>query len=88
MYESSLHESFLKYLVGKNRFNELSCQRQLFTYEYDAFQEAIEQDMHYKLYLDELPAAVVIRDPVNGDVHKDYNEGIPVGKLIVDQTDI
>lgn len=44
--------------------------------------------MHYRIYLDGLPAAVIVRDPVTGHVHKDYNEGIPVGKMIIDQTDI
>ena len=37
--------------------------------------------MRYKLYLDGLPAAVVVRDPVTGVIQVDYDDGVPVGKL-------
>ena len=53
----------------------------------DNFEEAINSNMRYKLYLDELPAAVIVRDPITGHVKKDYSEGIPVGKLIIDSSD-
>ena len=44
--------------------------------------QAIEQNMHYKLYLDGLPAAVIIRDPVTGYIKRDYQEGVPVGRMV------
>mmetsp|Transcript_870 Transcript_870/g.1174 ORF Transcript_870/g.1174 Transcript_870/m.1174 type:complete len:117 (-) Transcript_870:1334-1684(-) len=44
--------------------------------------------MHYKLYVDGLPAAVIVRDPVTGHTHRDYQQGIPVGKIVVDSSDI
>ena len=42
--------------------------------------------MRYKLYLDELPAAVVVRDPITDHFKTEYSEGIPVGKLIIDSS--
>lgn len=39
----------------------------------------INDDYHYKLYIDGLPVATIIRDPLTGDVHKDYFEGVPIG---------
>lgn len=31
-----------------------------------------------------MPAAVIIRDPVSGKLHPNYDDGIPVGKLVND----
>ena len=39
-------------------------------------------DFRYRLYIDGLPSAVIIRDPETGKVHKDYFDGIPVGKMV------
>ena len=88
IYESNTYESFLRYYVGSDRNNEQACQRQLTSDQWDAFKFAIDADYHYRIYIDGLPAAVIVRDPVTGHVHKDYNEGIPVGKYVLDNTDV
>jgi len=45
----------------------------------------IDADYHYKLYIDGLPVATIIRDPITGDVHKDYFDGVPIGYKHFDQ---
>ena len=47
--------------------------------------EVIKEDYHFRLYTDGLPSAVVRVDPVSGHRHQDYDDGIPVGKLVTDQ---
>lgn len=47
--------------------------------------DAIDNQFGFKLYLDGLPSAVVVRDPVTGEVHNEYDDGIPVGKVIYDK---
>ena len=46
----------------------------------------IENDYHFKLYVDGLPSAVVVRDPETGEVHNEYQDGIPIGKAVYDST--
>lgn len=41
----------------------------------------------YRLYLDGLPNCVQKRDPITGDVHYKYDEGVPVGKIVKDDKD-
>lgn len=43
------------------------------------FKNFIQHDFRYNLYLDGLPAAVRIRDPLTGEPSIGYGEGIPVG---------
>ena len=38
--------------------------------------------MRYKLFLDELPAAVVMRNSDTGQIKVDYDDGIPVGMVV------
>ena len=70
--------------MGLDKLNAMPCERTLNNYQLDNFKEAIENDYHYKLYVDGLPSAVIIRDPETGSIHKEYHEGIPVGKLVTD----
>ena len=49
------------------------------------FMEVIDQDYHFRLYIDGLPSAVLRVDPVTGHRHEDFYEGIPVGKVITQQ---
>ena len=50
-------------------------------FKWELFMEAVKLDYHYRLYVDKLPSAVKIRNPITGEVHTDYYEGIPVGML-------
>ena len=50
------------------------------------FKEVIAENYHYRLFVDNLPSATKIRDPETGVEHKDYQSGIPVGKLVYDET--
>lgn len=36
--------------------------------------------------MDDLPSATAVRDPETGELHSDYKSGIPVGKLVYDET--
>ena len=51
------------------------------------FKNAIVANYHYRLFIDGLPSATIVRDPETGDVHTDYMSGIPVGKLVYDEND-
>ena len=42
----------------------------------------INEAFGYKLFIDGLPSAVIRRDPVTGDVHTNYDDGIPVGMKV------
>ena len=35
----------------------------------------------YKLYIDDLPSATVVKDPKTGDLVPDYLDGIPIGEF-------
>ena len=45
------------------------------------------EDYHYRLFIDGLPSATNVRDPETGMVHANYMSGIPVGKLVYDESD-
>ena len=87
MYDTNLHESFFQYKMGQNKFNAIPCNRTLTDYQYSTFEQAIIMDYRFRLYIDGLPSAVIIRDPETGKVHKDYYDGIPVGKMVRDGSD-
>lgn len=73
------------YTVGQQKGTAHACApRQLNEFQYEKFKQAIFDDYRYHLYIDGLPAAVIIRDPVSGKLHPDYDDGIPVGKLVND----
>ena len=72
MYDTYLHESFFQYRMGQNKFNAIPCNRTLTDYQYNNFEQAIIMDYRYRLYVDGLPSAVIVRDPETGKVHKDY----------------
>lgn len=80
MYETELHESFFLYRIGQNKLNAAPCHRTLTDLQYDTYIDKIEKGYGFKLYLDGLPSATIIRDPVTGETHKDYFDGIPIGK--------
>lgn len=54
----------------------------------DNFKEAILNNYHYRLFIDGLPSATMVRNPETGDVHDDFMSGIPVGKLVYDEAGI
>ena len=86
MYDGELHETFMDYSVMANKTNAVPCQRKLNDFQYTNFEEAIRDGYRFKLYVDGLPSAVVVRDPVTGEVYNEYDDGIPVGKYIYDKT--
>ena len=58
-----------------------TCEVEMSNFKWELFMEAVKLDYHYRLYVDKLPSAVKIRNPITGDVHTDYYEGIPIGIL-------
>ena len=53
------------------------------------FQKTILDDFRFRLFIDDLPSATIVRNPETGTVHTDYQSGVPVGKLVrtADQAD-
>ena len=68
------------------KFNARACERSLSDFQIENFKDVILNNYHYRLFLDGLPSATVIRDPETGHEHTDYQSGIPVGKLVYDET--
>lgn len=72
--------------MGMQKVNARACQRNLSDFQIENFKDVILNNYHYRLFLDGLPSATIIRDPETGDTHTDYQSGIPVGKLVYDST--
>ena len=77
--------SFLQYKVGQEKKNADACERTLTKDQYERFIEVIKQDYRFRLYTDGLPSAVVNVNPITGHRHQDYDDGIPVGKVVYDE---
>ena len=86
MYDTNLIETFMGYQVQRDNENMEACTRSLNEFQYDNFKYAITNEYRFKLYVDGLPSAVVVRDPETGEVHNEYDDGIPVGKAVYDHT--
>ena len=86
MYDTQLHESFMDYKVTQTKEHEIACKKRFNDFQYENFKYAINNDYRFKLYVDGLPSAVVVRDPETGEVHNEYDDGIPVGKVVYDHT--
>ena len=74
--------SFLQYRVGTDKLNVKSCYRNLSEFQMENFKDSILKNYKYRLFIDNLPSATIVRHPETGEVHTDYFSGIPVGKLI------
>ena len=73
------HESPYRYKFGKDK-NEILCTKYLQPGEAEMFSYLIENDFKYKLYLDGLPSATIMRDDHNREMEPDYSVGIPIGR--------
>jgi hypothetical protein len=74
-----LHASPFSHKFGFDR-NVKICTKTLSFGEADQFSQRIQQDYHYKLFLDDLPSASILRDKMNKEMPADYFHGIPIGK--------
>lgn len=84
-YDTDLRRSFFGYRIETSYELDKTCTKSLSTYQGENFMDAIDNQFGFKLYLDGLPSAVVVRDPVTGEVHNEYDDGIPVGKIVYDK---
>lgn len=71
--------------MGEHKVNTTACERILTDSQIENFKEVIKYRYHYRLFVDDLPSATLLRDPENGVVHTDYFSGIPVGKMVYDE---
>ena len=83
-HDPELFETFMDYKVTLDKENVYACSRTLNDFQYEGFEYAIRNNYRFKLYVDGLPSAVVVRDPETGEVHNEYDDGIPVGKYVYD----
>ena len=75
-----LSESPYKFEMGIDKHPAIPCSKEYSDEEALKFKEFIEQDYHYNLYLDGLPAAVRVRNPMTDELEAtNYQEGIPIG---------
>ena len=73
-------ESPYKFEMGIDKHPAIPCSKEYSDEEALKFKEFIEQDYHYNLYLDGLPAAVRVRNPMTDELEAtNYQEGIPIG---------
>ena len=66
--------------MGDESYNRDACDRQYTISEGFHYEQLINDNYHYKLYIDGLPVATILRDPITGDIHKDYFDGVPIGR--------
>ena len=58
----------------------LVCNMKLGAAQVTQFKTYIKNNFKYRLYLDELPNAVMVWDDDAGELVDDYNQGVPIGK--------
>lgn len=74
-----LHESPYHHKFGYDQ-NIKICDKTLTFGEVEQFSFLIQQGFGYKLYLDNLPSASILRDKDDREKPADYSHGIPIGK--------
>lgn len=75
-----MHPSPYSHKFGYDR-NVILCKKTLTGGEVTDFSFKIQADYHYRLYIDGLPSASVLRDKANKELPADYYHGIPIGKF-------
>ena len=65
-----------------DKLNAKPCDRNLSEFQMENFKDSILKNYKYRLFIDNLPSATIVRNPETGAVHTDYFSGIPVGKLV------
>lgn len=76
-----LHPSPYDHKFGYDRNIQL-CKQTLSQGEVAQFRQFIQMDYHYKLFIDGLPSASILRDKQNKELPGDYFHGIPIGKYV------
>ena len=71
--------------MGEHKLGTSACEKILTDSQIENFKDVIKYRYHYRLFVDDLPSATILRDPENGDVHTDYFSGVPVGKMVYDE---
>ena len=66
-------------MFGIDKHPSIPCTKKYDFSETLKFQNFISKDFRYNLYLDGLPAAVLLRNPQTGELETSYEDGIPVG---------
>ena len=65
--------------MGVLKDPEISCRKKITFEQVSQFRTYIEYKYRYKLYLDGIPSAVIVRNEETGIMEPDYKQGIPVG---------
>ena len=71
--------------MGLNKSNTVPCTRSLTDSQFEEFKNAINQGYTYRLYVDDLPSAVIRKDLLTGSQDTKYDVGIPVGSVVQDE---
>ena len=71
--------------MGLNKSNTVPCTRSLTDSQFGEFKTAIDQGYTYRLYVDDLPSAVIRKDLLAGSSEMKYDVGIPVGRIMKDE---
>ena len=87
MFDPTLEESFFQIEVGKNKNDVVACTSQLTDEQKTDFIRKIEDNYFYDLYLDNLPAAVSLRDyqSKEEELIDELNFKVPIGEKVGEQ---
>ena len=66
-------------MFGIDKHPSIPCTKSYDHVEALRFEYFIDEEYQYNLYLDGLPAAVVLRNHETGELETSYQDGIPVG---------
>ena len=73
------HESPYEYRFAIDQSVQ-TCTKTLTQGQIEQFSQMIQHNYKYKLYLDGLPSATILRDKKNKELPVDYTSGIPIGE--------
>ena len=81
MRDTLITDSPYEYIFGtEKQFNTTCGERIMNQTQVQQFSFMSQHGYRYKLYLDDLPSATMVRDPESGDLIPDFRDGIPVGE--------
>ena len=67
-----------QYIFGHDEDLKVVCNQKMNPTQISQFSTMIQHGFRYKLYLDDLPSATMLRTP-DGELVPDYQDGIPIG---------
>ena len=79
MIDTNIHESPYEFYMRAKHF-KIACHTSLSSEEVQTFINLAQNGYRYRLYLDDLPSATVVKDKESDKMKDDFAHGIPIGE--------